>query len=43
MRNESSFAERASYDAEYLRKVTLLQDLSVMLKTVKVVTKCTGC
>lgn len=43
VRNESSFAERASYDAEYLRKVTLLQDLSVMLKTVKVVTKCTGC
>jgi lipopolysaccharide/colanic/teichoic acid biosynthesis glycosyltransferase len=43
VRNESSFAERASYDAEYLRKVTLAQDLTVMLKTVSVVTKATGC
>jgi lipopolysaccharide/colanic/teichoic acid biosynthesis glycosyltransferase len=43
VRNESSFAERASYDAEYLRKVTLAQDISVILKTVSVVTKGTGC
>ena len=43
VRNESSFAERASYDADYLRKVTFAQDLSVMLKTVSVVTKGTGC
>lgn len=41
-RNESSFAERAHYDAEYLSKVTLAQDVSVMWKTVSVVTKGTG-
>lgn len=43
VRNESSFAERASYDAECLRKVTLAQDISVILKTVSVVAKGTGC
>lgn len=43
VRNESSFAERATYDAEYLRKVTFVQDVSVMFKTVSVVTKGTGC
>ncbi|MCI5112795.1 MAG: sugar transferase [Marivita sp.] len=43
VRNESSFAERAQYDAEYLRKVTLAEDLCVMFKTVGVVTKGTGC
>lgn len=43
VRNESSFAERAKYDADYLRKVTLVQDCSVLLKTVGVVTKGTGC
>ncbi|OSQ53560.1 sugar transferase [Marivita geojedonensis] len=43
VRHESSFAERAHYDAEYLGKVTLLEDLSVMWKTVSVVTKGTGC
>jgi lipopolysaccharide/colanic/teichoic acid biosynthesis glycosyltransferase len=42
-RNESSFAERAQYDAEYLSKVTLAQDIAVMWKTVSVVTKGTGC
>lgn len=43
VRHESSFAERATYDAEYLRKVNFVQDMSVMLKTVSVVTKGTGC
>ena len=43
VRHESSFAERATYDAEYLRKVTFAQDISVMLKTVSVVAKGTGC
>lgn len=42
-RNESSFAERANYDAEYLGKVTFAQDASVIWKTVSVVTKGTGC
>jgi exopolysaccharide production protein ExoY len=43
VRHESSFAERAQYDAEYLSKVTFAQDVSVMMKTVSVVTKATGC
>jgi lipopolysaccharide/colanic/teichoic acid biosynthesis glycosyltransferase len=43
VRHESSFAERAQYDAEYLSKVTLAQDISVMWKTISVVTKGTGC
>lgn len=43
VRHESSFAERAHYDAEYLRRVTFAEDLTVMLKTVSVVTKGTGC
>lgn len=42
VRNESSFAERATYDADYLSKVNLAQDMSVMWKTVSVVTKGTG-
>ncbi|MFP7672160.1 sugar transferase [Marivita sp. S0852] len=42
-RHESSFADRATYDADYLDKVTLAQDVSVMWKTVSVVTKGTGC
>lgn len=42
-RHESSFAERARYDADYLSKVTFAQDLSVIMKTVSVVTKGTGC
>lgn len=42
-RNESSFVERASYDAQYLRKASLTQDVRVMLKTVGVVAKATGC
>jgi len=43
VRHESSFAERAHYDAEYLSKVTFAQDVSVIWKTVSVVTKGTGC
>lgn len=43
VRNESSFAERAHYDASYLSRVTLAQDVSVIWKTVRVVTKGTGC
>lgn len=41
-RNESSFAERAAYDAEYLRKVSFAQDTLVMWKTLSVVTRGTG-
>lgn len=43
VRNESSFAERAQYDADYLGKVSFWQDIAVMWKTVGVVTKATGC
>ncbi|MGJ8603155.1 MAG: sugar transferase [Marivita sp.] len=43
VRHQSSFAQRAQYDAEYLGKITFAQDISVMLKTVGVVTKGTGC
>ena len=43
VRNESSFVERAEYDAEYLSKVSLAQDIAVMWKTINVVTKGTGC
>jgi len=43
VRHESSFAERAQYDADYLRKVTLAQDIAVMWKTISVVSKGTGC
>ena len=43
VRHESSFAERAKYDAEYLSKVTFAQDIAVIWKTVSVVTKGTGC
>ncbi|SHH51709.1 sugar transferase [Marivita hallyeonensis] len=43
VRHESSFAERAHYDAEYLSKVNLAQDIAVMWKTLSVVTKGTGC
>lgn len=43
VRNESSFAGRANYDAEYLKKVSLVEDVKVIWKTVSVVTQGTGC
>lgn len=43
VRNESSFAERADYDTAYLRDLSLATDLRVMLKTVRVVLRGTGC
>lgn len=43
VRHESNFAERASYDAEYLSKVTFAQDIAVICKTVGVVTQAKGC
>lgn len=42
-RNESSFIERASYDADYLRKLSFVTDIKVMLRTVRVVMVGTGC
>lgn len=43
VRNESSFAERARFDTSYLRDLSLMTDLWVMLRTVRVVLCGTGC
>jgi lipopolysaccharide/colanic/teichoic acid biosynthesis glycosyltransferase len=43
VRNESSFAQRAGFDTAYLRQLSLANDLRVLLKTVRVVTRGTGC
>ena len=41
-RNESSFAERATYDASYYSEMSLKTDINVMFKTVGVVLLGTG-
>lgn len=41
-RNNTSFAARARYDADYYKKMSLGTDLMVILKTVKVVFRMTG-
>lgn len=41
-RNESSFAERVDYDARYAREVSLMTDIRICLRTVRVVLKGTG-
>ena len=43
VRNESSFAERARFDTDYLRKLSFGTDLAVLWRTVSVVLKGTGC
>ncbi|EPX82329.1 sugar transferase [Salipiger mucosus] len=43
VRNESSFSERAEFDADYLSRMSLATDLRVLLKTVRVVVRGTGC
>ncbi|NCQ24035.1 MAG: sugar transferase [Rhodobacteraceae bacterium CG17_big_fil_post_rev_8_21_14_2_50_63_15] len=42
-RNDSSFADRARFDASYLREMSLITDLKVMICTVRVVLTGTGC
>ena len=42
-RNESAFADRAQFDTLYWRKVSLATDLRVLLSTVRVVLRRTGC
>jgi lipopolysaccharide/colanic/teichoic acid biosynthesis glycosyltransferase len=42
-RNESGFAERASYDAEYERTLSFTTDLRLLAATVRVVSRGTGC
>jgi exopolysaccharide production protein ExoY len=41
-RNDSSFAERARYDREYDRDLSLVTDLSILVQTVGVVARATG-
>ncbi len=41
-RNMTSFAARAKYDARYLAEMSLAKDLSILIRTVGVVVRCTG-
>lgn len=41
-RNDSSFAERATFDAEYARTLSLKNDASIFARTFGVVLRCTG-
>ena len=41
-RNESSFSDRAKFDAAYFEELTFATDIKVMLATFKVVVKATG-
>ena len=43
VRNESSFSERAGYDADYLSQLSLFTDIKIILRTIKVVVTGTGC
>ena len=43
VRNESSFAERAGFDTDYLRALSFGTDIAVLLRTVRVVLNGTGC
>ena len=43
VRHESSFSERARYDTAYLGELSLRTDIGVMLRTVQVVLRGTGC
>lgn len=43
VRNESNFAQRAEFDSSYYRDLSLGTDLWVMLRTVRVVLRGTGC
>lgn len=42
VRNESSFARRASFDSDYLRSLSAMTDARILVKTVGVVCKATG-
>jgi len=42
-RNESSFAERASFDTEYFHKLSLKTDIAILFRTIGVVLRGTGC
>ncbi|WP_424831764.1 sugar transferase [Ruegeria sp.] len=42
-RNNSSFAERAHHDTEYWEKMSFSTDLNILMRTVSVVLRGTGC
>ena len=42
-RNDTSFADRAAYDVEYYRNLSLRQDVSLLIRTFSVVLRGTGC
>ncbi|WP_255471234.1 sugar transferase [Paracoccus sp. M683] len=41
-RNDSTFAERATFDAEYARTLSLRNDALILIRTFGVVLRCTG-
>ena len=41
-RNQSTFAARAEFDADYFNSLSLKTDLSILARTVSVVLRCTG-
>lgn len=41
-RNESTFAQRATFDTKYYYDMSLVKDLEILSKTVGVVLRCTG-
>jgi lipopolysaccharide/colanic/teichoic acid biosynthesis glycosyltransferase len=41
-RNDSTFAERAGFDKQYLDSLSLSQDIAILLRTVRVVLRGTG-
>lgn len=41
-RNESSFADRATFDTEYYTNLSFKTDLSILVRTVGAVIRCTG-
>nr|WP_249200588.1 sugar transferase [Thetidibacter halocola] len=43
VRNDSSFAERAGFDTEYLRQLSFGTDVAILLRTARVVLRGTGC
>nr|WP_313860126.1 sugar transferase [Parasedimentitalea psychrophila] len=43
LRNKSTFSDRAEFDTKYNRTLSLRTDLGILLKTVQVVLKGTGC
>ena len=43
VRNDASFVERATFDAAYMRDLSFVTDVKILLRTVRVVVAGTGC